>query len=300
MSENLNLKNIGVIGLGNMGSGIVQVIAQAGYKVKVTDQHRDLVNQGLDSIRGSLQRMVKKGNLQEHECDKILSRINGTTELESLSDCDLIIEAVFEDLEVKKALFQQADGICLPTTLFASNTSTISITRLASGLSRTDKIFGMHFFNPVPVMRLVEIVKTVATSSDAIQTALNFVRSIKKEPILVRDQAGFLVNYLLTPYLFDAIRALSAGISSVQEIDNGMRYGCGYPMGPLAVCDLIGLDILSNAGNILFDEYHDGKYAPPPILNRLVELGDLGVKSGRGFYDYQDPRNPRPRNFKDL
>ena len=244
--------------------------------------------------------MVQKGSLRERERDDILSRINGTKELEPLSDCDLIIEAVFEDLEVKKTLFRQLDGICPPDTLFASNTSSLSITRLASGLSRIDKILGMHFFNPVEAMKLVEIIKTVATSSEAIQTVLNFVRSLKKEPILVRDQAGFLVNFLLTPYLFDAIRALSAGLSTVQEIDKGMRYGCGHPMGPLALCDLIGLDILMNAGNILFEEYHEGKYAPPPLLKRLVELGELGVKAGRGFYDYQDPKNPQPRNFKEF
>jgi 3-hydroxybutyryl-CoA dehydrogenase len=300
MAADLKIKHIGVTGLGTMGSGIAQVIAQAGYRVKVVDKEQALVDHGLGSIKKSLEYLIHKGSLQGKETGEILSRIQGTTDLQSLSDCDLIVEAVFEDLEVKKDLFRKLDEICLPETILTTNTSSLSVTQLASGLSHMDRIIGLHFFNPIQVMKLVEVIKTITSSREVIETLLEFVRSIGKEPILVRDQGGFLVNYLLTPFLFDAIRALSEGISTVQEIDYAMRYGCGHPMGPLALCDLIGLDILVKAGNILFDEYRQEKYAPPPILRRLVEVGNLGAKSGRGFYDYQDPRKPIPRNFRDL
>ena len=297
MTERATLKQVGIVGLGTMGRGIAQVTAQAGYDVRIIDQEQSMAEGALEVISKSLQKMVQKEVLEEGEKEQILSRIHGEKDLGSFSACDLIIEAVFEDFETKKNLLHKLDGICSPETIFATNTSTLSVTKLASGLSRLDRIVGLHFFNPVQRMKLIEVVNTVTASDQVIKTLLGFVESLGKEPVLIRDQAGFLVNFLLTPYLFDAIRALSGGLSTVREIDNAMRYGCGYPMGPLALCDLIGLDILVNGAKSLLEEYHDARYAPPPLLKRLVELGDFGIKSGRGFYDYQDPKNPKPRSF---
>jgi 3-hydroxybutyryl-CoA dehydrogenase len=297
MSMHPGIKLVGIVGLGKMGSGILQVAAQAGYTVKAADREKDLVEDGIRRVEKSLHKMVEKGSLEEEERRRTMERITGVSDLEDLSDCDLIIEAVYEEENLKKALLQWLDKLCPPATLLASNTSTLSITRLSSSLSRRNKTLGIHFFNPVPAMKLVEVVKTVATSPETIETLLHFVKTLGKEPILVRDQAGFLVNYLLTPYLFDAVRALSEGLSTVREIDDGMRLGCGHPMGPLALCDLIGLDILVSAGTTLFEEYHDRKYAAPPLLKKLVELGELGIKTGRGFYEYGTPGKPSPRNF---
>lgn len=291
------LKMIGVIGLGAMGSGIAQVTAQAGYQVKALDQNQTFLDRGMDFITKSLGRSVKKGALTESQKTEIVSRIQCSENISTLTHCDLIIEAIFDDFDIKKKLFHDLDELCPAKTIFASNTSSLSVTRLASGLSHADRMVGTHFFNPAQVMKLVEVIKTVATSDDVIETLFGFVRSLGKEPVMVRDQAGFLVNYLLAPYLFDAIRALSAGLNTVEGIDNAMRYGCGYPMGPLALCDRIGLDVLVAGGNQLFEEYHDAKFAPPPLMKRLVEIGDLGFKTKRGFYDYQDPKNPQPRRF---
>lgn len=300
MSMHLEIQRVGVVGLGKMGSGIAQVTAQAGYTVMAADRDKELVARGIELVGKSVQSMVKKGSLAPAEQSLILDRITGVTDLEALSECDLIIEAVYEDYETKTALLQRLDKICAPQTLLASNTSSLSITRLSCAVSRRERTLGTHFFNPVQAMRLVEVVKTIDTSSKAIQAIVQFIKSLGKEAILVRDQAGFLVNYLLTPYLFHAIHALSSGLSTVKEIDDGMRFGCGHPMGPLALCDLIGIDILVSAGEVLFDEYRDQKYAVPPLLKRLAEMGDLGVKTGRGFYEYQDPGKPEPRDFKGL
>jgi 3-hydroxybutyryl-CoA dehydrogenase len=290
-------KVIGVVGLGIMGTGIAQVAAMADYDVVALDSEKSLVDRSIARIAFSLQRMVEKGIFPETVPENILSRIKGSSDLEAMSDCDLIIEAVYEDYNSKRAIFEKLDVICDEKTVFASNTSTLDITGLCSGLKRSDRFLGLHFFNPVPVMKLVEVVRTAVTSEDAINRSLDFVISLDKRPVQVRDQAGFLVNYLLTPYLFDAIRALSAGLASVSDIDSGMRYGCGHPMGPLALSDLIGLDTLFKAGNILFDEYRESRYSPPPLLKRLVSLGDLGVKSGRGFYDYTGSKGGNPRDL---
>ncbi len=298
MEPNTNLKCVGIVGLGTMGGGIAQVAAHSGYIVTAVDRTQKVVDQGILAIRESLHRMCEKRTLEEKEIDEILSRINQATDISALSRCDLIIEAVYEELEIKKSIFKQLENICRSKTILASNTSSLSITRLASNVSRPSNLVGMHFFNPVPVMQLVEIIKTIATSSETLQTVIAFAKSINKKPIVVKDQAGFLVNFLLTPYLFDAIRSLSAGLGTVEEIDNGMRYGCAHPMGPLALCDLIGLDILVNAGRTLFIEHCEQRYAPPPLLLRLVELGDLGIKTGQGFYDYQDSKKMRPRKLE--
>ncbi len=300
METESKFKIIGVVGLGLMGTGIVQVAATAGYEVVALDAEKNLVDLSIERIASSLQRMVQKNVIEESGRETILARIEGRSDLGAMNDCDLIIEAVYEDVNSKKALFQQIDSICPEKTVFASNTSTLDITGLCSSVKRVDRFLGLHFFNPVPVMKLVEVVRTAVTSGDVIKRSLDFVTSLGKRPILVRDQAGFLVNYLLTPYLFDAIRALSSGLATVSDIDSGMRYGCGHPMGPLTLSDLIGLDTLVNAGNILFDEYRETRYAPPPLLKRLVALGDLGVKSGRGFYDYNDSKEAQPRNLVGL
>lgn len=297
MSQDFKLRRIGIIGLGMMGTGIAQVAATAGYEVRALDIEKTLVDRAVDRISDSLQKMIRKNLIQETDRKAILARIEASTDLSLMGDRDLIIEAVHEDREIKKALFRRLDQICSPETLFASNTSTIALTGLIPCSKRAERFLGLHFFNPVPVMKLVEVVKTAASSEEMIEQAVRFVESPGKKPVLVRDQAGFLVNYLLTPYLFDGIRSLSSGLAPVNDIDAAMRHGCGHPMGPLALCDLIGLDTLVNAGNILFEEYRESRYAPPPLLKRLVDLGDLGKKSGRGFYDYSDQENPRPRDL---
>lgn len=291
------LMMIGVIGLGAMGSGIAQVTAQAGYKVNAVDRNQTFLDRGMDLINKSLDHAVKKDALTKTQSNEILSRIQCSDNLSTLTDCDLIIEAIFDDYDIKKKIYHDLDELCPPRTIFASNTSSLSVTQLAAGLSHADRIVGTHFFNPAQMMKLVEVIKTVTTSDDVIETVLAFVRSLGKEPVMVRDQAGFLVNYLLAPYLFDSIRALTAGMNTVEGIDNAMRYGCGYPMGPLALCDRIGLDVLVAGGNQLFEEHRDAKFAPPPLMKRLVDIGDLGFKTKRGFYDYQDPKNPKPRRF---
>ena len=297
MTGEFAFKRVGVVGLGQMGCGIAQVIAPSGYNVIALDMDKGLVDHAVNRLEQALEKMVHKGFIEDAKRKAVLSRIEYGTDIEVLSDCDLIIEAVYEDFQTKKQLFQRLDDICPEHTIFASNTSTLSITSLASGLKRIDRFLGLHFFNPVPLMKLVELVKTLATAETAITRMVDFAKSIGKIPIVVRDQAGFVVNFLLTPFLFDAIRSLSSGLGTVSDIDNSMRYGCGHPMGPLALCDLIGLDILVKAGDILYEEFRDARFAVPPLLKRLVALGYLGTKSGLGFYDYSDPKEPRPRDL---
>ena len=291
---------IGVAGLGVMGCGIAQVTLTSGHRVIVMDTDQNLVDHGIAQVERALDKQVRKGVMDAESKAECMSRIQGTTLMAGLKDCDLIIEAVYEERAAKRALFEQLDAICLEKTLFASNTSSLSITGLASGLGRVARFLGLHFFNPVPHMKLVEVIRTPATSEETLTTALGFVRSIGKTPVMVRDQAGFMVNYLLTPYLFDAIRSLSSGLGSVSDIDKAMHSACGHPMGPLALCDFIGLDILYRAGNILYEEHRDRRFSVPPLLKRLVELGDVGVKAGRGFYEYHTPQAPCPRDLAGL
>ncbi|HTY24033.1 MAG TPA: 3-hydroxyacyl-CoA dehydrogenase family protein [Desulfomonilaceae bacterium] len=300
MGEDRAFKQIGVVGLGSMGCGIAQVVAGNGYQVRAVDVEKRLVDEAISRLDRAFQKLVQKNLMEEHERSEVLARIEGGTDLGVLKDCDLVIEAIYEDREGKRKLFSQLVQICTEETVFASNTSTLSITSLVSNLDRPERFLGLHFFNPAPVMKLVEVVKTAATSQEVLASVLDFVKSLGKAPVVVRDQAGFLVNYLLTPYLFDSIRSLSSGLASVNDIDTGMRLGCGHPMGPLALADLIGLDVLLNAGNILFDEYREARYAPPPLLKRLVALGDLGAKSGRGFYDYKGEEKSKPRDLMGL
>jgi 3-hydroxybutyryl-CoA dehydrogenase len=269
-----------------MGSGIAQVAAVSGHITVVRELNDELLQRGLDKIRSSLDKLVGKGKMTEEQKDGALENLRGTTDLSELSDCDLVIEAVVEDAEVKKATFRELDSLCPSHTIFASNTSSLTITELAEATQRPDRFVGLHFFNPVPVMKLVEVVRTIKTSSETFDTAMEFARALGKEPIVCRDNSGFVVNYLLVPYLLSAIRAFERGVGSVEDIDKGMVLGCGHPMGPLTLLDFVGLDTTYYIANIMFEEYRDPAYAPPPLLRRMVLAGYHGRKTGKGFYDY--------------
>jgi 3-hydroxybutyryl-CoA dehydrogenase len=287
------IRTVGVLGCGLMGSGIAQVCAWAGFETRVREVSDSLLERGLQGIGKRLAREVEKEKLTEGERDAALARLRGTTRLEELAGCDLVIEAVVEDLEVKNEIWRALDGLCPPGTIFASNTSSLTIADMAAATSRPERMVGLHFFNPVPVMKLVEVVRSLATDPAAFETAFDFARALGKEPIACRDSSGFVVNLLLVPYMMDAIRALEQGVASIADIDAGMRLGTGHPMGPFTLCDFVGIDTLDRIGGIMFEEYREKRYASPPLLRRMVSLGYLGRKSGRGFYDYsQDPPVP--------
>ena len=287
------IKTVGVLGCGLMGSGIAQVCAQAGYTTRVREVDDALLQRGLAGIRKQWDRAVEKGKLPAAERDATLARLHGTTRLDDLADCDLVVEAVVEDLALKNELWRTLDGLCGAGTIFASNTSSLTIADMAAATKRPERLVGLHFFNPVPVMKLVEVVKTIATDPAVFETAFGFARSLGKEPIVCKDNSGFVVNLLLVPYMMDAIRALEQGVASTVDIDTGMRLGTGHPMGPFTLCDFVGLDTLDKIGDIMYAEYKEKRYASPPLLKRMVSLGYYGRKSGRGFYDYaQDPPVP--------
>jgi 3-hydroxybutyryl-CoA dehydrogenase len=276
-----------------MGSGIAQAAASAGFVTVVRDVAEPLLAKGRSGILRSLDKLVEKSKLDTSARDGALQRLSFTTDLAALQSCDLVIEAVTEDLELKNALWRELDPRCPPETIFASNTSSLSIGQMAVVTARPDRFVGLHFFNPVPLMPLVEVVRAVTTSRDTFETAMAFARRLGKEPIVARDRAGFIVNLLLVPYLLDAIRALERGVGSIADIDRGMQLGCGHPMGPFALLDFVGLDTASRIAEILFEEYREPRYAPPPLLRRMVTAGLHGRKSGRGFYDYAtDPPQP--------
>lgn len=281
-----DIKKVGVLGMGLMGSGIAQTCAQAGYTTIAREISDDLVQRGLGGVRKQLGRAVDKGKLDAAGRDEILGRLSGTAQLEDLADCDIIIEAVVEDIEVKNQIWRKVDELCGPNTIFASNTSSLTIADMAAATNRPGRMVGLHFFNPVPVMKLVEVVKTIATDPEVFQTAFEFAQSLGKEPIACKDNSGFVVNLLLVPYMMDAIRAVEQGVASVEDIDKGMRLGTGYPMGPFTLSDFVGLDTLDKIGGIMFDEYKEKRYASPPLLKRMVSMGYYGRKSGKGFYDY--------------
>ena len=292
------IKKVGIVGCGTMGTGIAQVVIEAGYRAVVSEVDSSLLDKGIMTIKKGIERSIEKGTLLNTAKEELLSRLSGTLLLEDLNDCDLIIEAVFEEIQVKKEVFKKLDQICPGETIFASNTSTLSITEMAASTSRPDRFIGLHFFNPVQVMPLVEVVKTIVIHDDILSTVLDFAKSLKKVPIIAKDNPGFIVNLLLTPYLMDAIHAVAKGVASIQDIDTGMKLGCGYPMGPLMLVDLIGLDVLCHGANTMYEAYKDSRYAPPPLLVQMVRMGYIGKKVGKGFYDWSDPKNPIPLDLK--
>jgi 3-hydroxybutyryl-CoA dehydrogenase len=280
------IRKVGVLGAGLMGSGIAEVAARAGYETVVREVTEELVEKGIDKIRGSLGKAVDKGKLEASVRDEALGRLSGTVDLSALADCDIVVEAIIENLDEKRKTFTALDQAVKPEAIFASNTSSLTVTQMAMFTKRPDKFVGLHFFNPVPVMKLVEVVRTILTSGESFDRAFEFARSLGKEPVACRDNSGFIVNRLLVPYLLDAIRALEEGVGSVEDIDKGMQLGCGYPMGPFTLLDFVGLDTTYYIANIMFDEYREKRFASPPLLKQMVQAGRLGKKSGRGFYDY--------------
>ncbi|MEO8196440.1 MAG: 3-hydroxybutyryl-CoA dehydrogenase [Thermoanaerobaculia bacterium] len=283
------IRKIGVLGCGLMGSGIAEVAAKAGFETVVREVSEALMEKGMGKIRGSLGRAVEKGKMTAEERDAVLARIHGASGasgFEAMADCDLVVEAIVENLEEKKASYAALDKVAKPTAIFASNTSSLTVTQLAMATSRPARFVGLHFFNPVPVMKLVEVVRTLLTEDAALVEIDEFCRAIGKTPIACKDNSGFIVNRLLVPYLLDAIRAVEEGVGSVADIDEGMKLGCGYPMGPFQLLDFVGLDTTYFIANIMFEEYREKRFAPPPLLKQMVQAGRLGRKSGRGFYDY--------------
>jgi 3-hydroxybutyryl-CoA dehydrogenase len=282
----MKITRVGVLGGGLMGSGIAEVCAKSGYETVVREVSDELAAKGVSRIESSLAKAVDRGKLAAADRDAARGRLSATTKVEDLAACDLIIEAVVENLEAKKELFRELDRLCRETAIFCSNTSSLTITELSATTRRADRFAGLHFFNPVPVMKLVEVVRTIATSEETIATVVDFAKSLGKDPILARDNSGFIVNRLLVPYLLDAVRALEEGVGTKEDIDKGMELGCGHPMGPLKLLDFVGLDTTYAIAEIMFAEYREKRFAPPPLLKRMVLAGRYGRKSGRGFYEY--------------
>ena len=281
-----DILRVGVLGSGLMGGGIAQVAAVAGYDTVVRDVTQPILDKAKAGIDKSLAKFVEKGKLPAADRDSALKRLSFTTATADLKSCDIVVEAVTEDLEVKNALWKELDTLCGTGTIFASNTSSLTIAAMAAATKRPDRFVGLHFFNPVPLMQLVEVVRTVTTSEETFKRAFAFARSLGKEAVAAKDNSGFIVNLLLVPYLLDAIRAVEHGVGSVSDIDKAMQLGCGYPMGPLTLLDFVGLDTTYKIAEIMFAEYKEQKYAPPPLLKRMVLAGMYGKKSGKGFYDY--------------
>lgn len=281
-----DIKRVGVLGCGLMGSGIAQVAATAGYATIVRDVAAPVLEKAKAGIEKSLAKFVEKGKLGAPDRDAALQRLTFTTATADLKACDVVVEAVTEDLDLKNALWRELDALCPPTTIFASNTSSLTIAAMAAATKRSDRFVGLHFFNPVPLMGLVEVVRTVTTSDETFRRAFAFAQSLGKEAVAAKDSSGFIVNLLLVPYLLDAIRAVERGVASVPDVDKAMQLGCGHPMGPLTLLDFVGLDTTYKIAEIMFTEYRETRYAPPPLLKRMVLAGMYGKKSGKGFYDY--------------
>jgi 3-hydroxybutyryl-CoA dehydrogenase len=282
----MEINKVGVVGCGLMGAGIAQVCAQSGYQTVVREVERSALDKGLGRIENILNKDVSKGKLSEDNKQATLSRLSGTTDVTYLADCDIVIEAIVENLDAKRDLYQQLDQLCPPHTIFASNTSSLPIIEMAAVTNRPDRFAGLHFFNPVPIMKLVEVVCSIASSDETINNLKQFGSALGKTVVEAKDTPGFIVNRLLIPYLLDAIRVYEQGIASREDIDEGMKLGCGHPMGPLTLLDFVGLDTTYYIANIMFEEYKDPRFAPPTLLKRMVLAGYLGRKSGKGFYDY--------------
>ena len=287
----MNIKKVGVLGCGLMGSGIAQVAAVAGFDVTVLEVEQKFLDKGFATIDKSLAKFAEKGTLKEAP-QAIRARLKGSTKREELADCDIVIEAITENVAEKKKMFASIDSVVKKDAIFASNTSSISITELLTSTQRPERFVGLHFFNPVPLMKLVEVVRTIATADDVYATAYEFASKLGKVPVRTSDKTGFIVNRLLVPYLLDAIRAYEEGVGSIEDIDNAMRLGCGYPMGPFTLLDFVGLDTTYYITLVMYDEFKERRFASPPLLKRLVMAGWYGRKSGKGFYDYSDPNNP--------
>ena len=297
----MNIKKVGVIGCGLMGSGIAQVAATAGFDVVVLEQEQKFLDKGAAGIEKSLSRLVErgpeKGGLTPEQKTAAQSRLRGTINMKDLAGCDIVIEAIIENVAEKRKIWTQLDAIVKKDAIFASNTSSISITELMTATKRPERFVGLHFFNPVPMMKLVEVVKTIATAPDVFETAIEFGAKLGKVPVRTSDKSGFIVNRLLVPYLLDAIRAYDEGVGSIPDIDEAMKLGCGYPMGPFTLLDFVGLDTTYYITHVMYDEFKERRFASPPLLKRLVMAGWYGRKSGKGFYDYTDPKNPVPGSF---
>lgn len=283
----MTIGNVGVIGCGLMGSGIAQVAAQGGFSVTVVEATPALLERGLGGLRENLEALEAKARISAADREAALGRILGTTRLEDLADRDLVIEAITENQSLKNETFAKLDRICPPGALLASNTSSCNVTAMAAATRRPGQVLGLHFFNPVPLMKLVEVVQTILTDEDTVARASGWVQAIGKVPVKTRDATAFIVNRLLVPYLLDAIRVYEGGLASLEDIDQAMKLGCGYPMGPFTLLDLVGLDTTMYVAEVMFDEFREPRYAPPPLLKRMVMAGRLGRKSGRGFYDYR-------------
>jgi 3-hydroxybutyryl-CoA dehydrogenase len=292
----MEITKVGVLGCGLMGSGIAQVSATAGFEVIVLEVEQKFLDKGFAAIEKSLAKFAEKGNLKESP-ETVRRRLKGTTKKQDLADCDIVIEAIIENLHEKRKMYASLDPIVKKEGIFASNTSSISITEMMTAGKRPERFVGLHFFNPVPLMKLVEVVKTIATAEDVYETAYNFAKKLGKVPVRTSDKTGFIVNRLLVPYMLDAIRAFEEGVGSIPDIDNAMRLGCGYPMGPFTLLDFVGLDTTYYITHVMYDEFKEKRFASPPLLKRLVMAGWFGRKSGKGFYDYADPNNPAPVKF---
>jgi 3-hydroxybutyryl-CoA dehydrogenase len=288
----MEVKKVGVLGCGLMGSGIAQVAATAGFDVTVLEVEQKFLDKGFAAIEKSLAKFAEKGTIKETP-QAIRERLKGTTKKEDLADRDIVIEAIIENVEEKEKMYSSIDGIVKKDAIFASNTSSISITELLTSTKRPERFIGLHFFNPVPLMKLVEVVRTIATADEVYQTAYDFAKKLGKVPVRTSDKTGFIVNRLLVPYMLDAIRAYEEGVGSIEDIDNAMKLGCGYPMGPFTLLDFVGLDTTYYITHVMYDEFKERRFASPPLLKRLVMAGWYGRKTGKGFYDYSDPNDPK-------
>jgi len=293
----MEIRKVGVLGCGLMGSGIAQVTATAGFDVTVLEVEQKFLDKGFAGIEKSLAKFAEKGTITAQQKDETRGRLKGTINAQDLRDCDLVIEAIIENVEEKKKMYAAIDAVVKKDAIFASNTSSISITELMAATRRPERFVGLHFFNPVPLMKLVEVVRTIATASDLYETVFDFAKKVGKVPVRTSDKTGFIVNRLLVPYLLDAIRAYEEGVGSIPDIDQAMKLGCGYPMGPFTLLDFVGLDTTYYITHVMYDEFKERRFASPPLLKRLVMAGWYGRKTGKGFYDYTDPNNPVPGKF---